>query len=128
MSRDSLIATEWYHRAEKDRRAALALLNDGFDADTIAVLIQQAVEKYLKGYLLTQGWKLRRIHDIEELLYDAIRYETRFAAFLEFGRIVTMFYEDNRYPTGSQIEIPEDELREYLTTTDELIALITKSL
>ena len=35
---------------------------------TICFLCQSAAEKFLKAYLIAQGWKLERTHDIVVLL------------------------------------------------------------
>ena len=72
---DSSYPQDWFRIAAKDlRRVARRLAErDGEDA---AFHLQQAIEKYLKGYLLSRGWVLKRIHDVEALLTDAIRYDS----------------------------------------------------
>jgi len=62
---DSLIPSEWFAKAEEDIRAAELLLVHGGPLGIAAFLTQQAVEKYLKGYLLSTGWPFERIHDLE---------------------------------------------------------------
>jgi HEPN domain-containing protein len=60
---DSLIPAEWYEIAARDRGAAKALLKDRDEFLPVAgMLLQQAVEKYIKGYLLSKGWRLDRTH------------------------------------------------------------------
>ena len=46
---DSLIPSEWFEKAEEDIRAAELLLAHDGPLGIAAFLIQQAVEKYLKG-------------------------------------------------------------------------------
>ena len=58
MSREeSYYPQDWFRIAEKDleRVQRRILLNDPEDA---GFHLQQAVEKYLKGYLLSKGWRL----------------------------------------------------------------------
>ena len=38
--------------------------------------LQQAIEKFFKAYLIRQGWRLQRTHDLVELLEDALQYDT----------------------------------------------------
>ena len=45
------------------------------DTDDAAFRLQQAIEKYLKGFLLARGWRLRRIHDLGVLLSEAVRHD-----------------------------------------------------
>ncbi len=47
--------------ADHDFQSAKFLLQLQEPADTITVRIQQAAEKYLKGYLFTRGWILRKV-------------------------------------------------------------------
>lgn len=46
--------------------------------DVILFHIQQAVEKYLKAFLIFKGWELKKIHDIELLLTEAMNFDIEF--------------------------------------------------
>ncbi|MBI4330008.1 MAG: HEPN domain-containing protein [Chloroflexi bacterium] len=91
-------------------QSARLLLAQGGYLDTIAVLLQQAAEKYLKGYLLAQGWKLRRIHDLEALVNDAIDYDKEFERFLDLARVLSGFYLKDRYPPAPSSMYNRDEI------------------
>jgi HEPN domain-containing protein len=69
--RDSLYPQDWFRIAEKDLKRAEHLLSID-DPEGAGYHLQQSVEKYLKGFLLYKGWKLKRIHDLEVLLNDAL--------------------------------------------------------
>jgi len=47
-------------------------LLDAGDGELAGFCLQQAVEKFLKAFLLSKGWKLRRVHDLNTLLDDAL--------------------------------------------------------
>jgi len=68
------IAKEWFDRAEHDIDGAEILFESEHYTDTIAVLIHQAAEKYLKGFLLFNGWRLKKTHDLEELIIEAMAF------------------------------------------------------
>ena len=51
------------------------------DPEGAAFHLQQALEKYLKGYLIGKGWKLERVHDLEDLIDHAVDYEAAFESF-----------------------------------------------
>ncbi|MBI5327701.1 MAG: HEPN domain-containing protein [Deltaproteobacteria bacterium] len=68
------IADEWFEKGRHDIEGARLLLERGHFTDTIAMLIQQALEKYLKGYLISHGWKLQKIHDLMPLLAEASKF------------------------------------------------------
>jgi len=75
--RESFLPQDWHAMAALDiRRSEILLVYD--DPGGAAFHLQQALEKYLKGYLIGKGWKLERTHDLEELLDHAVDYETQF--------------------------------------------------
>lgn len=75
--KESLYPMDWFKIGDKELERANNLLSLD-DLEGAGVNIQQAIEKYLKGYLLSKGWKLRRVHDLEVLLNEAISYDPSF--------------------------------------------------
>ncbi len=57
--KDSLYPRDWFRLAAKDFKRTEDLLNVD-DPEGAGYHLQQAVEKYLKGFLLSKGWKLKR--------------------------------------------------------------------
>lgn len=99
MSHDeSLIPTDWFKKADSDLRASDILMREGSELGVAALLLQQAAEKYLKGYLLSRGWRLRRIHNLATLLNDVIVYNPDFERFRAVCQDVTQYYAQQRYP------------------------------
>jgi HEPN domain-containing protein len=64
---ESLYPKDWLRIAEKDLGRVEHLLETQ-DPEAAGFYLQQAVEKFLKAFLLFKGWKLERIHDLESLL------------------------------------------------------------
>ena len=88
---------DWFRIAAKDfKRVATRLAED--DSEDAAFRLQQALEKYLKGYLLSKGWALKRIHDVESLLSEAIRYDAGLEGYRELCQQVAGYYLVERYP------------------------------
>jgi HEPN domain-containing protein len=69
---ESTLPADWFTQGDQDLQAAEILLTQNGPLPIVAFLLQQTVEKYLKGYLLSQAWSLRRIHDLEVLIHEAI--------------------------------------------------------
>jgi HEPN domain-containing protein len=86
--------------------------------------IQQAVEKYLKGFLLSKGWELKRIHDLEGLLNEAIARDPSFERFRAACQKMTEYYVEERYPWLVGSELTEGEIRESLAAAENIIARI----
>ncbi|MBI4679230.1 MAG: HEPN domain-containing protein [Elusimicrobia bacterium] len=93
---NSIYPKDWIGKAEKDWRRVRLLL-DGGDVEGAAFHLHQALEKFLKGYLLAKGWKLRRIHDLEVLLKEAVRYEPEWIKYEALCQRAKFFYLE-RYP------------------------------
>ena len=72
MRDESLYPQDWFSIGEKDLKRAENLL-ELHDPEGTGFFIQQSLEKYLKGYLLSTGWKLRRIHSLEVLFKSMLK-------------------------------------------------------
>ena len=81
--KESLFFKGWYQKAKKDIGRVEARLKEG-DMEEAAFHLQQSIEKYLKGYLLSKGWKLQRIHDLEALLDKAVKYKKKLELYIVY--------------------------------------------
>lgn len=70
----SFYPAAWLRIAEKDLGRVERLLSIQ-DPEAAGFYLQQAVEKFLKAFLLSKGWQLARIHDLEALLNQALTYD-----------------------------------------------------
>jgi len=114
---------DWFRIGDRDLGRAQRLLDDA-DYPGAGFNLQQAVEKYLKGYLLAHGWKLRRVHDLDVLLNEAVRFEPSLEEFRDPCRKITQYYLEDRYPYIVVSELTEAELRESLSAAEDIIALL----
>jgi HEPN domain-containing protein len=119
---ESLYPTDWVRIAEKDLGRVSKLLKDQ-DAELAGFCLQQAVEKFLKAYLLKHGWKLRRIHNLDTLLDDAISINPSFVTFHKVCIRITSFYFLERY-LSFDVQIIEDDLVTCLNEVKPLIEAI----
>ena len=102
MSGDVLDVKEWRRRAEQDKSAIAAVIKleeplweiAGFHA-------QQLGEKYLKAFLIQNGWSLRKMHDLKELLSDAVEFDASLAPLSGDCALLTPFAMAGRYPNAS---------------------------
>jgi len=117
-------AKEWLSRAKKDMEEAEFLLKNDRALEFVGFFIQQAVEKYLKGFLISHGWELEKIHDLITLLGKVIEIDKKFEEFAPPLQRITKYYLDSRYPLGFEIRYTREEMEESLKKAKELIALI----
>ena len=121
------LAKEWLEKGRHDFEMAQLLYREKGYTDTIAFLIQQAVEKYLKGFLIYHGWELKKIHDLEALLSEAIKFDRSFEGFLPACRKITEYYIESRYPLGFPVDYSREEVKESLNIAEEIIAKIKQA-
>jgi HEPN domain-containing protein len=117
---------DWFLHGDNDFQSAKVLFKNNGPTDNIAFSLQQAVEKYMKGYLLSKGWKLKKIHDLEVLISEAIKHDKSFNIYLDFARIISAIYVESRYPTGPPKGYSIEEISGWTEQTEKLISLIKK--
>jgi len=93
------LATEWFFKAQEDELSAKDILEDRKGAaSTVCFLSQQIAEKYLKGYLVLNGKKFPKIHDLDKLLRLCQKIDPEFITLTKEARFLTEFYITTRYP------------------------------
>jgi len=117
---ESLYPADWVRLAERDWKRVERLL-DEHDPELAGFCLQQAVEKFLKAFLLSRGWQLRRIHNLDTLLDDAITYDASFEDFRGVCQKITAFYFVERYPFIVETGMVEEDVRSSLEQVKELI-------
>jgi HEPN domain-containing protein len=118
---------DWFAlAAERLHGADLLWDNEGLSALGIEAL-QEAAERYLKGFLIAKGWRLAKTHDLKRLLREAEAYDGRFARFRDFAQELTEDFFAQHYPGGDLTNVGEnyEALRQQ---AGELVALIKQSL
>jgi len=116
-------AQEWIKKARHDIEAVEIILNNSGPADVAGVLLQQGIEKYLKGYLIGHGWKLLKVHDLKQLLDQAVFYDKKWDDYYDLLDRITEFYFEEKYPFG-EIEATLEEIKDNLEKSKEIIKLV----
>ncbi len=120
--------TSGFERGLRDLETAQLLFDEQGYTDSIAYHIQQAIEKYLKGYLVFNGIKPPRIHELDTLLNHIGRFDDSFNGFLELCEKASRYYIEERYPPGPIIEYSYEEIKTDLDNAWNLIRkVITKT-
>jgi HEPN domain-containing protein len=111
---------EWLRVARADWQRAMRMLED---EDTVAAgfFLQQSLEKYLKAFLIERGWSLRKIHELEALLDDAVKYQPGLDAFYDLCERVSGYYLADRCPPLGVPEIPGAKIEDDLLEARKLI-------
>lgn len=114
---------DWLRSARSRLRSVDLLYPLEGASESVIELLQEASERFLKAYLLSFGWKLRKIHDLGALVAEAVNLDPRFSAFEDFADRLTDQFWEQHYPGGDLDEVGQDypALRQSL---GEMVTLI----
>ncbi len=125
--KESPYPADWARIAEKDLGRSKHLLSI-HDPEAAGFFLQQAVEKYLKAYLLSTGWKLLRIHDLEPLLNQVVKSDPTLEKYRSSIQQITGFYIIERYPLVLGAHLTEVEVSKVLAEVEGLLDVLRKKL
>ena len=120
MKNPSLYPPDWLKIAKKDWHRIKTMLNDG-DPDAAGYFLQQALEKFLKAFLLDHGWELKKIHPLFTLLDDAVKYNPKLEVFRDLCEIISGYYIADRYPYLVVSELTTEDIEKDLAEAERLI-------
>jgi HEPN domain-containing protein len=118
--KDSLYPQDWVRVADRDFKRAEQLLHLQ-DPEGAGYHLQQAIEKYVKAFLLFHGWKLKRIHDLEVLLNEGLRFDAALDQFRSLCQRITGYYLIDRYPMSPTATLTEAEVQDSLDESRKFI-------
>ena len=124
---DETDPADWFCLAtDRLKVADLAWKQEGLTASGIE-LLQEAIERYLKGYLIAKGWRLLRTHDLDQLVTEAKTYDPQFDRFHLFAEELTEDFFAQHYP-GEDWQTIGQNYEKLRLQAGELIELIQQSL
>ncbi len=121
---------EWIKYAEGDLRVAKAGMRSKDPAyATICFLCQGSGEKFLKAFLIAQGWELEKTHDVKKLLKYCQTFNPAFARLEMEAEILNTYITAGRYPGFFDQEyITHEEAQEAMKATKKIRLLVKKLL
>lgn len=93
-------AKKWFDIGNNEFGFACLGLDDKQDKfyAQICFLFQQAIEKYLKGYLVANNVDIEKVHDLGYLCKKCSHINKEFMGFYNECKIVSQYYIPSRYP------------------------------
>ncbi len=111
---------EWLTVARRDWVRIGRMLEDD-DPWGAGFFLQQSLEKYIKAFLLSKGWKLKKIHELDALLDMAVEHKTQLSEFLPLCERVTDYYLLERYPPVRDAELTVSQVEDDVEDARRLI-------
>jgi len=124
---DETDPTDWFYLgADRLKVADLAWKHEGLTASGLE-LLQEAAERYLKGFLIAKKWRLVKTHDLVTLMGEAAKFDVRFDSYRSFAQELTDDFFAQHYP-GEDWRSVGQNYSVLRRQTDEIVALIKQSL
>lgn len=124
MNKDSQNPKDWFEIADDDLRFAKAGFSDTGIARDACLLSQQAVEKYLKGFLLNNNIKPEKTHVLLDLLQACSRVDKELLEIEEKCDFLDQFYNPVRYPGGVLLDFDRATAEKALKAAEEIIDFV----
>lgn len=121
---DTIKYKDWFEMGDKDFRGAKILYEYHGDYGLVLFHLQQAVEKYLKGYLISKTGLLQDGHSLIKLCKKAAIHDAEFKKFIKDCAFLSGYYIETIYPAEDPLIAEGDEVVEGLRITEEIIEFI----
>lgn len=119
---------EWFLKADRDLDEAKFLFESNRPLENVAYFVHQSIEKYLKGFLVNNGWKLEKVHDLVKLVKEAARLDKSFERFIPAMEETTDFYIETRYPVGYEVEYTKEEIEKSIKDAISIRAMVKEKI
>ncbi len=114
----------WLIKAEHDLASAQRLIEiEPMILDNACFHCQQAIEKYLKAFLIYHGRDIERTHNIIFLLSECANYDAIFGSVDPLN--INAYAVQGRYPDSNLIPTAE-EAKSYYTLTLQVKSLVAE--
>lgn len=113
---------EWFKKGQGDIERVPRRLQEN-DCEDAAFHLQQAVEKYLKGFLIARGWPLRKTHNLSVLLDEAVKFLPELERYRSLCQQASALYVEERYPLFGEVP-SRSELDQLFQQAQQLIGLL----
>ncbi|MFH0772610.1 MAG: HEPN domain-containing protein [Candidatus Omnitrophota bacterium] len=118
---------EWFKKGDSDIKTAEILIRDADPpTDTTCFHCQQAVEKYLKGYLTIEGIEFLKSHDLDYLLKLCKGGDNEFEAQREAVLTLNKYGIEPRYPADIPVHYSFEETKRAIGLAKEMVKFVRK--
>ena len=80
------------------------------------------------SYLLSKGWNLRKVHDLEVLVNEAAAYRQEFGKYAKACRKISGYYITERYPLVASPSLTLEEVSHSRSEVEGLVQLVREAL
>lgn len=121
------LANEWAIKGQNDLAAAKIIYQEKGPSDVICFHCHQAVEKYLKAYLIFKNVHFEKIHYLWKLAELCVVKNKDFLNFEDELKTLDAYYIESRYPPEVK-SYSREECKKVLALSEKLTQFIIKNI
>lgn len=121
---DSTRYYDWLDRSKEDMLSAKILRETSECYNNAAFHCQQTIEKALKAYILLKSDILVDGHNLSWLCKRAMKYDQKFAEWLQESASLNKCYIETRYPADLPLVLTSDEVSGYYKMASDMYDFI----
>ena len=120
------ILQQWLGKGKEELKSAeyLSTMHHPTPDETICYLCQQSAEKYLKGFIFSNGVEPEKTHDLESLLEICQQFNPEFSKLASNAFVLTKYAVMPRYP--NEFAITEQEAKNALSNAKSVQEFVLK--
>ena len=125
---DPKLIAEWIEKADEDLKFARVSLEEGLEFyPQICFLLHQAVEKYLKAYIIANELDFRKTHDLGRLVNICGQKDNEFNQYFDKVADLNTYYIETRYP-DYEIQVNKSQAENALRLAVDIAAFVKQKL
>ena len=125
---DPQIIKEWLIKADEDFEFASSVIEESKFYAQICFHFHQAVEKYLKSFIIAYDLEFKKIHDLPVLLKSCLTKDPALEVISDDCKFLNRFYIDTRYPVHWPSKYTKEESMKAKTAAENIRFEIKNSL
>ena len=122
-----LVAT-WIEKADEDLKFSRISLEEGLEFyPQICFLLHQAVEKYLKAFIIACELDFQKIHDLGRLVQICAQKDDAFNQYFDKIADLNSYYIETRYP-DYEVQVSKSQAENALKLAEEISKFVKHKL
>jgi HEPN domain-containing protein len=125
---DTLRYKDWIEKAQRDIKSAKVLKEHDCGNDSVAFHCQQAVEKSLKGYLISMGEGIVSGHSLIYLCKLSEKHNNKFKQYIKECGFLNQYYIETRYPADNPLIVSDYEAKECISIAERVYETVVEEI
>lgn len=125
---DSKLVNGWIEKADEDLKFATVILEEGLEFyPQICFALHQAVEKYLKAYIIANELDFQKVHDLGRLVKICGQKDKEFDQYFDKVVDLSTYYIETRYP-DYEVQVNKSQAEDALNLAEQIATFVKQKI